>query len=211
MQNSTVFVLLAGGKSERMKTAKGLLVYQNTLWILEQLNRIVSTSISEVYIGLGFNYEYYFAEIPWFNDAQYHFQNYNGINVKVVINSTPELGSFSTIQTVLNIIPKSKSVFLNPIDIPILNFNELQKLIDAQNKIVLPNFEGKNGHPIKLSPTFWNSLLLLNYSERNTRLDLEIKKIHANYITKVEVTDPCVLKNLNTKSDWLEYLKFINL
>lgn len=211
MQNSTVFVLLAGGKSERMKTAKGLLVYQNTLWILEQLNRIAYTSISEVYIGLGFNYESYFAEIPWLDDAQYHFQNYNGINVKVVINTTPELGSFSTIQTVLNIIPKNKSVFLNPIDIPILNFNELKKLIDAQNKIVLPNFEGKNGHPIKLSPVFWNTLLLLNSSKSETRLDLEIKKVHANYITKIEVKDPCILKNLNTKSDWLEYLKFINL
>lgn len=211
MQNSTVFILLAGGKSERMKTAKGLLVYQNTLWILEQLNRIAYTSISEVYIGLGFNYESYFAEIPWLNDAQYHFQNYNGIKVKVVINTTPELGSFATIQTVLNIIPKNKSVFLNPIDIPILNFKELKKLIDAQNKIVLPNFEGKNGHPIKLSPVFWNTLLLLNRSKSDTRLDLEIKKVHANYITKIEVKDPCILKNLNTKSDWLEYLKFINL
>lgn len=211
MQNSTVFVLLAGGKSERMKTAKGLLVYQNTLWILEQLNRISYTSISEVYIGLGFNYESYFAEIPWFNDAQYHFQNYNGIKVKIVINATPELGSFSTIQAVLNIIPKNKSVFLNPIDIPILNFNELQKLIDVHNKIVLPSFEGKNGHPIKLSPIFWNQLLLQNSDDTNKRLDLEIKKVHANYITKVEVKDSSILKNLNTKSDWLKYLKFINL
>lgn len=211
MQNSTVFVLLAGGKSERMEIPKGLLVYQNTYWILEQINRIVASSISEVYIGLGFNFEYYFAEIPWFIDAQYHFQNYNGINVKVVVNENPELGSFSTIQSVLNIIPKNKTVLINPIDIPILNLKELQSLINTQNQIILPSFNNKNGHPIKLSSSFWNTLLLLNCSDSNSRLDLEIKKVDDSKITKVNVTDSCILKNLNTKSDWIAYLKLNNL
>jgi molybdopterin-guanine dinucleotide biosynthesis protein A len=59
MKNNTVFVLLMGGKSERMGTPKGLLEYQNSYWILEQIERIATTSISEVYIGLGYHSEEY--------------------------------------------------------------------------------------------------------------------------------------------------------
>ena len=59
-KNNIDFVLLAGGKSERMGVAKGLLKYQQTYWILEQLHRISKTNIKDVYIGLGFNFEHYF-------------------------------------------------------------------------------------------------------------------------------------------------------
>ena len=64
MKNNTVFVLLAGGKSERMGTDKGLLKFQENYWILEQLNRISESTIQEVYIGLGFHSQNYFNTIP---------------------------------------------------------------------------------------------------------------------------------------------------
>ena len=69
MKNDTVFVLLAGGKSERMGTAKGLLQYQNTYWILEQIDRIASSTITEVYIGLGHHSEKYLDKIPLLHQA----------------------------------------------------------------------------------------------------------------------------------------------
>jgi len=205
MKNNTVFVLLAGGKSERMGVAKGLLEYQNTYWILEQINRIAASTITEVYIGLGYNYEAYLNKILWFAEAQLHFALYKNIKVRVVINQNPERGSFSTLQTVLGQIPKNKSVLINPIDIPILNIAELQNIIEAQNQIVLPNLEGKNGHPIKLHPKFWETLLSLNPTDENSRLDLEIKKIIPSKITTIAVTDSCILKNLNTPNDWIEF------
>jgi CTP:molybdopterin cytidylyltransferase MocA len=206
MENNAVFVLLAGGKSERMGVAKGLLEYKNSYWILEQLNRISASTVTEVYIGLGFHYEEYLNKIPWFTKAQSLFINYKNLKVRVVVNKNPELGPFSTLQTVLQQIPKNKSVLINPIDIPILNANELQNIIEEQNLIVLPNFKGKNGHPIKLNSIFWNPLLLLNPADENSRLDLEIKKIIPSKITTIAVTDSCIIKNLNTPDNWIEYL-----
>lgn len=206
MGNNAVFVLLAGGKSERMGVAKGLLEYHNTYWILEQLNRIARSTITEVYVGLGYHQEEYSNKIPWITEAKIHFAPYKNLKVKVVVNQNPQLGSFSTFQTVLNQIPKNKSVLINPIDIPILNTTELQTIIEVQNQIVLPNFEGKNGHPIKLHPNFWNLLLLLNPTDENSRLDLEIKKTVPSKITTVTVNDFCILKNLNTPDDWKEFL-----
>jgi CTP:molybdopterin cytidylyltransferase MocA len=207
MKNDTVFVLLAGGKSERMGIAKGLLEYQNTYWILEQINRISTTTTTEVYIGLGHHSQEYLNKIPLLKQAQLDFSLYKNVKVRVVINQNPELGSFSTIQTVLQQIPKNKSVLINPIDVPILNTAELQTIIETQNQVVLPNFKGKNGHPIKLHADFWNPLLLLNPLDKNSRLDLEIKKINPSEITQIAVTDSTILKNLNTPNDWTEFSK----
>jgi len=207
MENNPVFVLLAGGKSERMGIPKGLLEYQNTYWILEQINRISTSTITEVYIGLGYHQEEYSNKIPWFAQAQLDFVVYNNLKIKIIVNQNPQLGSFSTLQSVLRQIPKNKSVLITPIDIPILNTTELQKIIEAHNQIVLPNFEGKNGHPIKLHPEFWNTLLSLNPNDENSRLDLEIKKATPAKITTLTITDSVILKNLNTPDDWEAYSK----
>ena len=147
MKNNTVFILLAGGKSERMGVDKGLLKYHQTYWILEQLNRISKTTISEVYIGLGYNYQHYFDAIPWFQNGLENNINFQGLNVKIILNKNPEMGSFSTLQTVLKKIDSTKNVVLNHIDIPILNSEELQKIIETKNTVVIPNYEGKMDTP----------------------------------------------------------------
>lgn len=206
MQNNAVFVLLAGGKSERMGVAKGLLKYKQTFWILEQLNRISKTNIKEVYIGLGFNFQHYFNAIPWFQNAQSNFIKYEELNVKVIINTNPELGSFSTLQTVLKVIPKSSTILVNHIDIPILNSDELSKIILFKNDIVLPNYKGKNGHPIKLNPSFWKNLVQLNPTEKDSRLDFQLKKIYPAKVSTIEVLDRAIIMNLNTKKEWLIFL-----
>ena len=206
MENETVFVLLAGGKSDRMGVDKGLLKYKHTFWILVQLNRISKTSIKTVYIGLGYNNEHYFEAIPWLKDAITDFVDYQGLKIKTIVNPTPELGSFSTLQTVLKNINSSCDVLLSPIDVPLLNPEELNKIIAAKNNIVMPNFEGKNGHPIKTDVNFWKKLVSLNISEENSRLDLQIKKLNPEEITMIKVSDASAVKNLNTKATWISYL-----
>jgi CTP:molybdopterin cytidylyltransferase MocA len=210
MENKTVFVLLAGGKSERMGVAKGLLEYKQTYWILEQLNRISKTTIKDVYIGLGHNYQQYFDTITWFEEALKTSFIYKSLNVKVVINLQPELGSFSTLQTVLKQVPKTQEILLNPIDIPLLNSKELQNIIDTKNEIAQPNFEGKNGHPIKMKPSFWNKLTALNLADEDARLDHQLKKLNPIKISTIEVSDRVILYNLNTKSAWKSYLQSFN-
>ena len=207
MKNNIDFVLLAGGKSERMGVAKGLLKYQQTYWILEQLHRISKTNIKDIYIGLGFNFEHYFNAIPWLQNAQSNFIEYEGLKVKVIINENPEYGSFSTLQTVLKVIPKSSEILVNHIDIPILNSEELSKIISFKNEIVLPNYKGKNGHPIKLNPSFWNNLLQLHPTEKDSRLDFQLKKVNPVKISIIEVLDREIIMNLNTKKAWISFLE----
>lgn len=206
MENETVFVLLAGGKSERMGIAKGLLKYKHTFWILEQLNRISKTSIKTVYIGLGFNSQHYFDAISWLKESLINEADYQGLKIKTIVNPTPEFGSFSTLQTVLKNINSAYDVLINPIDVPLLNSDELNNIISAKNNILMPNYEGKNGHPIKMSAFFWQKLVSLNISEENSRLDLQLKKANPEEISILKVNDASAVKNLNTKTAWISYM-----
>lgn len=210
MKNNTVFILLAGGKSERMGVAKGLLKYKQTYWILEQLHRISKTPISKVFIGLGYNYQHYFDAIPWFEKAMTNFIDFQGLHIKISINKQPEFGAFSTLQTILNEVKSNSNILLSPIDIPILNSKELQKIIKTNNTIVIPNFKGKNGHPIKIDFNFWQQLRTLDKTAITSRLDLQIKKINPTKISKIEVLDSTILRNLNTKKDWISFLNETN-
>ncbi|MFO7673394.1 MAG: NTP transferase domain-containing protein [Lutibacter sp.] len=206
MENETVFVLLAGGKSERMGVVKGLLKYKHTFWILEQLNRISKTSIKTVYIGLGFNSQHYFDAISWLKESLINEAVYQGLKIKTIVNPTPEMGSFSTLQTVLKNINSSCNVLLSPIDVPLLNTDELNIIIAAKNNIVMPNFESKNGHPIKMNANFWQKLVWLNITEENSRLDLQIKKANPEEISILKVNDASIIKNLNTRTAWIFFL-----
>lgn len=206
MENETVFVLLAGGKSERMGVDKGLLKFKHTFWILEQLNRISKTKIKMVHIGLGFNYLNYFKAIPWFKTALTNEVDYHGLKIKTMINPTPELGSFSTLNTVLNQLKTTSDILINPIDVPVLNLTELNKMMMAKNSVVIPNFEGKRGHPIKIDAEYWQYLRTINITDEDARLDFQLKKIDPVKISQVEVKDKFVIKNINTKAAWFNFL-----
>ena len=206
MKNNTVFVLLAGGKSQRMGVAKGLLQYQDTLWILEQLNRISKANIDTVYIGLGHYFQHYLDTIPWFQQALNNVVNYQGIAVKIIINPDPNLGSFSTLQSVFKQLDSKVNVLVNPIDVPILNAVELNKIIARQGTVVFPSFKGKKGHPIKLDAQFWQPLVTLDLADLNARLDFQVRKVNPANICRVTVGDSAVIKNLNTRKEWFEFL-----
>ena len=204
---SPVLILLAGGKSARMGFPKGLLDYHGTFWILEQISSYKYVDNPKVVIGLGYDYELYFKAIPWFYKAKDDFYLYDGVEVRVVINRQPVFGAFSTLLTVLNKINKKTTALIQPVDVPLLNTKDLRSIINKINDIIIPKCKGNNGHPVKLLPQFWNTLLRVDKSSKNARLDLQIKAQNTSTITYVKVSDKAVYLNINTSKDWNNYLK----
>jgi CTP:molybdopterin cytidylyltransferase MocA len=196
-------IILAGGKSSRMGFAKGLLPYKNSYWILHQIENYVG---NEVYIGLGFDAHLYFKSIPWLEKAILETQTYHNKSVRVILNPTPEFGLFSTLQSILEQVDKNQNILITPIDVPLLKSFEQEKIISEENVIVIPTYKNKNGHPVKLTSKFWKSLLKLNISEDDSRLDVQIKKRNASEISFVEINDASILKNLNTPKDWQKFI-----
>jgi len=207
MVKTSILVLLAGGKSDRMGFPKGLLDFNGCYWILEQISRFRHISEPKVYIGLGFDYDTYIAHIPWLKKALTDPYIFDGVEVKVVLNKRPELGAFSTLQAVLNTVETGTSIIVQPIDVPLLNSRELQKLLTLENDIVIPSYKSKNGHPVKLSSKFWMPLLKINSTNEKARLDTQIKEIKNGLISYCEVLDDAVVENLNNEVAWKKYLE----
>ncbi len=207
MEDTPILILLAGGKSSRMGTPKGLLNYRGKPWILEQISRFKDIINPKVYIGLGYNYKLYFESIPWFKKAIDKTHNYNGVEVRVIINHQPQFGAFSTLQTVLRNIEKEVTVIVQPIDVPLFNKDSLRSFIDINKPIVIPVCEDKKGHPVKLKPEFWTTLLSIDLSSKKARLDIQIKQYNTSSIAYHKVTDNSVYHNINTKEDWNNYVK----
>ena len=207
-KKDAVLLILAGGRSSRMGMPKGLLPYKSTYWILDQIASF-STGGETVYIGLGYDYQLYFDAIPWFEEALESPQEFHGKKVRVVINHQPEFGLFSTLQSVLNVLNTAgnkQDIFVLPVDVPLLKISELEKIIVTKNTVVIPEFKGKNGHPVKLHADFWKSLPAIPITDTDARLDIQIKKLQESEITKVVVKDDAILKNLNTPEAWKVFM-----
>ena len=207
MDESPVLILLAGGKSTRMGSPKGLLDYRGKLWILEQISRYKYVQNPSVYIGLGYDSKHYFSAIPWFKEAINDLYLYDGVELKVIINHQPEFGAFSTLQIVLDKVATNATVLVQPIDVPLVNVQSLVSIINENNIIVIPECDSINGHPVKLKPEFWNTLLSIDISTKEARLDAQIKNNNTSSITFINVTDSSVYQNINTINDWNNYLK----
>ena len=203
LENTTTLVLLAGGKSSRMGTQKGLLKHQNSFWLLLQIETYIGT---EVIIGLGYESQLYFNAIPWLKNAVKTAINYKGKKVRVVINPSPELGLFSNLQSTLRHINPDQQILILPIDVPLLNTKGQKKLITKENIIVIPKYQGKKGHPVKMSSEYWPSFLNINLNDDNARLDYQIKKNNPSKISLIEASDRLCILNLNTPKDWQAYI-----
>lgn len=211
MGNNSVFVLLAGGKSSRMGVAKGLLKFRHTFWVLEQLERISASHCTEVVLGLGHDYEHYFMAIPWLEGAQEKPFTFLTLQVRVVVNDTPELGQFSTLQKCLNEITDLDSVLISIIDTPIDKGIFLNKLITIDADVAQLNFQGKNGHPIKISSEVHRQLIKIDRHDEEARLDIQLKKTTPARCSLIETPNRDCVINFNTPSQWKEYLAYYKL
>jgi len=115
MKNNVAFVLLAGGKSERMGQPKGLLFNKEEYWLETQLKSIASSGGKEVYIALGFHTSTYCEALPWLTSALQVPITYLNLNIRAIANPEPGRGSFSSLQTVLSLIEETKTILLCPL------------------------------------------------------------------------------------------------
>lgn len=198
-----ILVILAGGKSTRMKQPKGLLPFKNSFWILWQIETFIG---SEICIGLGYDHQLYFNAVPWLKNAVQTPINYKNKNIRVVINPTPALGPFSNLQAVLKHVDSHLDIIFLHVDVPLFHKAAQKKLFATNNLLVIPKYKGKKGHPIKINAALRNAILGINPEAENARLDRFIKTKKTSEISFIEVTDALCTRNLNTPKDWQNFI-----
>ncbi|MFW9852789.1 MAG: NTP transferase domain-containing protein [Candidatus Thorarchaeota archaeon] len=151
----------------------------------------------KIIIILGKDKDFYLDKIPELNDTT------------VIINPNPEEGQFSSIKCGLKEVSEShkQDVFILPLDVPCPNREVWEQLALNQSlfqaSVLIPQYQGKKGHPVLLSEEF--KIYLLS-CDTDTRLDHEIRKKDEQGKAKIiSVNDNNITLNINTPEDWEEF------
>ena len=158
--------------------------------VLEQTISKFEVLCSRVIIVAGFQAEIIQEEIAKINSkSAYSFQ------IKFVYNENFSQGMFSSIQKGCNEI-NAPNFFITPGDCPLVKKETVKLLANQKGNVVIPSFNYKGGHPIKLSNEVKQKILETT-PESNLRVVLngfEKKYINAD--------DPGVLMDVDTQEDY---------
>ena len=176
-------IILAGGKSTRMKQNKMLLMYKNhpLIWYTIQS---MKPFVSKLFVVTG----RYDKEI---RDAL------KDEGVIFVYNKDYEKGMFSSVLT--GVKETSQDFFLIPGDCPFVNPSTYQKLLKGTGDIRVPSYKGEDGHPIYISKKYKKELLASSL-DNNLKTFRDSKKYEI-----IDVEDKNIVLNLN------EFIDFENL
>lgn len=119
---------------------------------------------------------------------------------QIVINDETEKGALHSFRLGLSALPDDTiAALLYPVDHPLVRPNTLKKIIDsaAIDKIIIPCFEGRRGHPTLFGRDSWSDIFALPLEEGARG----VLRKRPESIQQLDVNDPGVIQNLNTPSD----------
>ena len=177
-------VILAAGESSRMGRPKPLLRYQGVTF-LDRLISCFTGVASPIVVVLG----YAAAEIRAGVES--------GDRVEFVVNPDPSRGMLSSLQCGLATLPQpADGVFFMPADLPRLRRSTVEKLAAAAGPLVIPRFDGRNGHPVRVSADIARELLGLPITAKASDV------IHRHRAAFLDVDDPGVLYDVDTPAEY---------
>lgn len=190
-------IVLAAGYSNRANAFKMTLPL-GQMSVLEQTISKFDGLSSRVIVVAGFQAELIQAEIAKINSKNaYSFQ------IRFVYNENFNQGMFSSIQKGCQEVYAS-NFYITPGDCPLVKNETVQLIAEQIGDVVIPSFNYKGGHPIKLSREVKQIILETN-PESNLRVVLN--GFEKKYLC---VDDPGVLMDVDTPEDYqkaIDYFK----
>lgn len=189
-------IILAGGLGERLKAvgSKPFLLYNNKSFLQIAVDNVKSVRLNLIVIVTN---ELFFNDIKRIN-----------FPAKILFNPNPEQGMLSSILIGLKEIEYSSTgFFLCPIDYPMVKPETYHKLLLAHRsdpeQIIKPVFKNHSGHPIIFPKNLFQALqdAPLNQGARF------VTRHYTHLIKTIEVDDPGILININTRQLYHQYCK----
>ena len=183
-------IILAAGASRRMGSPKALLDYRGETFV-DRLIRVFSRSCDPVIVVAGVHADLIRGRMDR--------------RARLVINSDPDRGQLSSLQTALAEVPHDAVGFLFiPVDCPTVREETIETLIDAVRKdgtlFAIPRYGGRRGHPVCAR----NSLIAEFLGLPPTAETRTVVNLHADRITYVDVDDPGVLADVDDLETYRE-------
>jgi len=186
-------VILAAGRSERMKEMKAFLPYDKNKRFID---KIISTYS-----------EWGCTEIVVVTNAEaMQRMKLTGMvpsTVSMVVNDHVEFERFYSVKLGLGAIRRSSFCFIQNVDNPFIDSQILDLIYKhrTDKKYVSPVFKGKGGHPILLNRENMNRICNWNVNSANFK-----EVIGTMECQKVEMTDDRVLININSPEEYQRFL-----
>jgi molybdenum cofactor cytidylyltransferase len=185
-------VILAAGRSERMKEMKAFLPFDDSNRFLEKILSTYSAwGCSEIVVVT--------------NPEAMQRMKQAGIvpsSVTIVVNDHMEFERFYSVKLGLAAIRSSSFCFIQNIDNPFIDSQILDLIYEhrSDEKYVSPVFKGKGGHPVLLNRENMNHILNWPVDSANFKEVLNTMECR-----KVEMQDDRVLININSPEEYKRY------
>jgi len=184
-------IILAAGESSRMDgRVKQLLRIGKSNFIETIIFKLKALKLSEIVVVLGAN-------------SDLIVQNTDFADCTAIINPNWRDGQLSTLKCAVEKLSSSSEGFLlNPCDCPLVKIETYKSIIERwlndKEKIVIPAFKGKKGHPSIFPSRFYGNILNDELPEGARTL---IEKNQKD-VCLLEVDDENVTTDIDTYTDY---------
>ncbi|MEO8128140.1 MAG: nucleotidyltransferase family protein [Bryobacteraceae bacterium] len=185
-------LILSGGESRRMGTAKALLTFSGETF-LDRLIRIFKENCNSVTVVLG-------------HDHTIQHRILRAGEATFVANPEYKRGQLSSLQCGLKSIPADADfVLFTPVDYPAIEPSTVQAMLDQApgSLLVIPRLDERHGHPVLFAASLIDDFLSLpSDGEARTVIRRNIART-----TYVDVKDPGILRDVDDPEAYAELLK----
>ena len=187
---TVVAILLAAGRSERMRAFKPLLPFGKTTVIQSCINYLKAGGVETIVVVVGHRGD----EVR---------QHLNHASVLFAVNPDPSSEMSDSIRCGVEMLPANASAaLLALVDHPGVPPEVVTKLIDEWMggvKLIIPTWQGRGGHPVLVDLTYSKELQTLDPARGLKSL------FHNNSqgVRRVEVASPYIARDMDTWDDYV--------
>ncbi|MCS7219989.1 MAG: nucleotidyltransferase family protein [Anaerolineae bacterium] len=193
-------IVLAAGASQRMGCPKLLLPLGDKLVIEHVVHTVTATNVDEAIVVVG----HWRAEME---------QVLAGLPVRVAFNPDYARGEMlSSVQVGLKAAsPMATAALIALGDQPQVSVATMNRIAAAlrgeDDRICLPIFGGRRGHPIGLPRRFWSEVLSIGQGGSLR----EVIRRHQDAIAEIPVPDDAILSDMDTLQEYARLLAHVQL
>jgi len=188
-------IVLAAGASRRMGEFKQLLRFQDKSFVEHCVDNLLASRVDEVIIVTGHR------------DLEVR-RAVGDRPVRFAHNADYQSGMTSSIKCGVRVLSAgTRACILALVDQPQIGADLINLLIDIYEKapalIVMPSYEGRNGHPILIDSSLNEEILTMD-PEQGLR---QVVRAHLGQVSRVEVSSRAVLEDCDFPEDYQRMLK----
>jgi CTP:molybdopterin cytidylyltransferase MocA len=187
--NEVSAILLAAGQSQRMGAFKPLLPFGNTTVIESCIQNLRQAGVEEIVVVTG-------------HRAEELQQALTGSHITFALNPNPNSEMSDSIACGLRALPsEAKATLIALTDQPAIPSEVIKAIIGqwrSGKKMVIPEFNGRGGHPVLVDLGFRGELLKL---DPNGGLR-SFFQAHSDQVLRLPVNSPFIARDIDTWDDY---------